>query len=68
MNLSNYPPGVSGNEPQIVGYPECPECDEPYDADPDEFGGLDCPNCGHVIAAGFDPDERYDRAREERFS
>lgn len=23
---SNYPPGVSGNEPQIVGPDECEEC------------------------------------------
>jgi hypothetical protein len=23
---SNYPPGVSGNEPEIAGYPECPMC------------------------------------------
>ena len=22
----DYPPGVTGNEPQIVGYPPCVEC------------------------------------------
>jgi hypothetical protein len=24
--LSNYPPGVTGNEPEIVGYPSCGNC------------------------------------------
>lgn len=24
---SNYPPGVTGNEPEIAGDPECPICD-----------------------------------------
>ena len=26
MSNSNYPPGVSGNEPEIAGYPEPPKC------------------------------------------
>jgi hypothetical protein len=28
---SNYPPGVSGNEPEIAGYPDCttPGCGHP---------------------------------------
>lgn len=28
-NLSNYPPGVTGNEPQITGEPDGPQADEP---------------------------------------
>lgn len=26
MRLSNYPPGVTGNEPEIAGYPPCGNC------------------------------------------
>lgn len=32
---SNYPPGVTGNEPQIAGYPEIEE-------------EIECPNCGET--------------------
>lgn len=34
---SNYPPGVTGNEPQIAGYPECDK-HGPY-------GDAECPGC-----------------------
>jgi hypothetical protein len=27
----DYPPGVTGNEPEIAGYPECPMCGLPLD-------------------------------------
>lgn len=46
MGLSNYPPGVTGNEPQIAGGPivTCPSCDcrtELLD---------ECENCGESLA------------------
>lgn len=35
----DYPPGVTGNEPEIAGYPECPECGQhPDDRGHDEDG------------------------------
>lgn len=37
----DYPPGVTGNEPQIAGWPECPACG-------DEFDGAECEGCGFV--------------------
>ena len=43
--FDNYPPGVTGNEPQIAGYEGCDEClcadpDEPWTYSPDEQGNL----------------------------
>jgi len=31
MSMNNYPPGVTGNEPEIAGYEGCEDCpcDEP---------------------------------------
>jgi hypothetical protein len=40
MSLSNYPPGVSGNEPQITGEWPCENCGATL---PEE---ADCPECG----------------------
>ena len=45
MTMSNYPPGVTGNEPQIAGYDGCDEClcadpREPWSYSPDEDGNL----------------------------
>lgn len=36
--LSNYPPGVTGNEPQIAGYPPCqnPRCRHDLDEHEDD--------------------------------
>jgi hypothetical protein len=61
----DYPPGVTGMEPQIAGWPECPKCG-------DEFDGQGCEGCGFEA---YNPDEpeppwtdldHYDRARDER--
>jgi hypothetical protein len=41
---SNYPPGVTGNEPQIAGYPPCGNC--AHDAEEhDEDGRCMDPGC-----------------------
>ena len=47
--LSNYPPGVTGNEPEIAGYPDdhCADCGahlsephDPYCAEDDTYAPL----------------------------
>lgn len=59
---SNYPPGVSGNEPQIAGYDErviscgCPECGQDVEVEAylifvdriarEATFGFECPECG----------------------
>ena len=54
----DFPPGVSGNEYEIAGYPECPQCDLPYDPTfTDIYGDLRCENCGHWLIAGPDSDD-----------
>lgn len=55
--MNNYPPGVTGNEYEIAGYPECPKCDQPYDPTPDQYGDLRCESCGHWLITGPDPDD-----------
>lgn len=53
MSLSNYPPGVTGNEPQIAGYDEieapCTSCDRDliYYGDRHQADS-ECPTCGEV--------------------
>lgn len=54
-SLSNYPPGVSGNEPQIVGYDDdefefvCPGCDLELTFLGDwSDATAECMNCGWV--------------------
>ena len=40
--MSNYPPGVTGNEPEIAGYPPCVKCghlDEEHE-EPSLVGGI----------------------------
>ena len=37
-----YPPGVTGREPQITGDAECPECGSPLTYDE----GWKCDHCG----------------------
>lgn len=53
--MSNYPPGVTGFEPQIAGYPERPECDTPHGLHDER-----CEECGYVFptAADYADDER----------
>ena len=48
MSLSNYPPGVSGNEPQITGEWPCSSCGARL---PEE---VDCPTCegSRMIGSG----------------
>lgn len=55
-----YPPGVTGCEPQIAGWPECPGCGE-------EFDGSDCESCGFTAdEVEYEPDfESMARGREE---
>jgi hypothetical protein len=44
---SNYPPGVTGNEPQIVGYPLCGFCGHEAEAhtEPDTDHACEEPGC-----------------------
>jgi ssDNA-binding Zn-finger/Zn-ribbon topoisomerase 1 len=78
VSLSNYPPGVTGNEYAIGGpqyereiNEECEECghvgltlEGHY-----EFGERTiCPECNNIEylePEGPDPDEAYDRARDD---
>jgi hypothetical protein len=76
---SNYPPGVSGNEPQITGEWPCEGCGEtlPEEADCPDCGGVvtyeadelwHCADCewtadGHYCPGGC-PDVEYERAAE----
>jgi hypothetical protein len=79
MALSNYPPGVTGNEFPISGPTrewlvedfECPasDCDYVGPADawyhPDEGEFIDCPQCGGSICQGDDLfEEDPDDARD----
>lgn len=50
----NYPPGVTGNEPQIVGYPNCANCS--HEAEVHGDGGCEEPGCTCVEYEQF-PDE-----------
>ena len=73
---SNYPPGVSGHEPQIVGAPErqvegsfiCDACDQEVHAkftvtlDFEWYGEWVCPECGH--SNSYHEDETEDPDRE----
>lgn len=49
----DYPPGVTGNEPQITGEWPCQECDgQGYDEDED--GKHACPRCK---GSGVEPED-----------
>jgi DnaJ-class molecular chaperone len=51
MSLSNYPPGVSGNEPQITGEYPCAHCGATL---PEE---AECEMCdGEGVVEGAGPD------------
>lgn len=43
MSYSNYPPGVSGNEPQITGEYPCENCGATLPEEPE------CPECGKLL-------------------
>jgi len=51
--MSNYPPGVTGNEPEITGEWPCSECDG-VGHDEDEDGKHSCPWCR---GSGIEPEE-----------
>ena len=70
-----YPPGVSGNEPEIAGYDEieitveCPMSDCDFDGDVEAYGhgGIfywGCPNCDaqneYTVEDDRDPDVEED--------
>ncbi len=54
--MSNYPPGVSGFEPQIAGYPEREETREVGPCGQGD-GEVDCPFEGGAVAGTFVGDE-----------
>lgn len=79
--MSNYPPGVTGNEMAISGPHrewdvadwECPRCDHVGDADgwfhPMEGTWIDCPECGFSQEQddpGWDDPDREYEARGDR--
>jgi Zn ribbon nucleic-acid-binding protein len=80
--MSNYPPGVTGNEFPITGpldewvedIDECPACHFSGQADawwhPDQGAWVDCPRCGHEMELPDprepDPDLAYDTWRDMR--
>jgi len=49
----NYPPGVTGNEPQITGEWPCEECGG-QGWDEDEDGKHACPHCD---GSGMEPED-----------
>ena len=80
--LSNYPPGVTGNELAIAGpdaeyddYKECESLDCRFAGGVScwAYDGIEhweCPDCGHdheiELSDYYDPDMAYDEARERR--
>lgn len=78
MSLSNYPPGVTGNEPEIAGYDEipwtCSECDTEgtaYGSRVSDHFTFECEQCGsdeEIIGAlaSEEAERAMDAARDER--
>jgi hypothetical protein len=57
--MSNYPPGVTGNEPQITGEWPCGRCQgEKGERDPD--GGSNHYVCERCLGTGIEPEEFTD--------
>lgn len=56
MNLSNYPPGVTGNEPQITGEWPCDLCGG-CGYEEDENGKNSCALCG---GTGIHPEDAWE--------
>jgi hypothetical protein len=52
--MSNYPPGVSGNEPQITGEWPCEECYGERGEQDEDGRVLTCPRCR---GTGIEPEE-----------
>lgn len=65
---SNYPPGVTGNEPEIVGYPTCAVCGHDAELHVDD-DGEPCPcqetGCGCVEYDQYGDDQGYDGPDED---
>ncbi len=82
FNLSNYPPGVTGNEYAIAGPDaeepaedfECPNCQSTSGTklSYQRQAWIACNNCDYQLDTtddydnGPDPDAAYDKMREER--
>lgn len=73
--MSNYPPGVTGNEWQIAGMPECGrngcghayEVHDPvYEDGPCETAACSC-DAYTPYPEGPDPDDEYDRWRDSQW-
>mgnify|MGYP001252619288 CR=1 FL=1 len=60
--MSNYPPGVTGNEPPITGEWPCDNCDG-NGFDVDEDGKFACPVCN---GTGILPEDVVDKGDTER--
>ena len=58
---SYYPPGVTGNEPEIAGYPECD--DEDCDMDCTCVGGT-CTRLCLDCLRDLDADHRYELSKD----
>lgn len=71
MGLSNYPPGVTGNEPQIAGYPPCGNCGHEAEEHGCEVGDYCHAGCAceeyNRYPPGPDPDEQRDRQIDAEF-
>lgn len=70
---SNYPPGVTGNEWEIAGYPPCGGCghdDTDHYSDDEPESGCAIDRCPCAIYTPYpeeeDPDYLYDRMRDDR--
>ena len=77
---SNYPPGVTGNEWEIAGYPPCGRngCGHPSDEHGEVVAGddgttyesacLECDDCTEYTPYPErpDPDEMYDRWKDDQ--
>lgn len=63
----NYPPGVTGNEPEIAGWPSCGTCGH----EADDHGDGACYECGcqeyNPDPTGPDPDEERDRQLDREY-
>ena len=61
--MTNYPPGTTGNEPEIAGWPECPKCGS--DDLVDTRSGWKCMDCGHE-GESDNPEDHADDLRDRR--
>ncbi len=54
MGLSNYPPGVTGNEPELTGIWPCSRCNGEVEWNDEGRPGSSCWFCG---GTGVDPED-----------